>query len=125
MQSPSLKVVVVALSAVYALAGIAGALQLREEVPPQPGWTLLAAFWAFLAVSLWRLSAIARTTSILLLLLVVLLFTIGGFQPLYLPEFGILITTEGLPHRQAIHVCIVAAALAALLVLVKNKSAFR
>ncbi len=125
MHSSSLKFVVVLLVAGYTLAGIASALQLRAEVAPQTYWGLLAAFWAFLAVSLWRLSIIARTISVTLLWFVVFLFTLSAFDPSYFSELWAEIGVAGRQNHPVIYVVMALSAFVALRVLAKNKAEFR
>ncbi len=125
MKSSILKFVIFLLAAGYALAGIASALQFREEEEPQAYWGLLAAFWAFLAVSLWRLNVIAKTISVTLLWCVVLLFGFGAVEPLYLSELAEVIGVAGLQPRRAINACIALSAFGALRVLAKHREVFR
>ncbi len=125
VHSSSLKLVVTILAAVYMLAGIASALQLKAQVTPQTVWLLLAGFWVFLAVSLWRLSVIGRTISVTLLWCVVFLFTFSAFAPSYFSELGSEIGATGLQNSQVSYVVIALSAFVALRVLGKHKMEFR
>lgn len=125
MYSSSLKFVVVMLATVYAFAGIASALQLHAEVAPQTYWGLLAAFWAFLAVSLWRLSLIARTISVTLLWCVVFLFTLSALDPSYFSELWAEFGAAGRQNHPVIYVVMALSAFVALRVLANNKAEFR
>ena len=125
MQSLSLKFVIVLLVAGYTLAGIASALQLRAEVESQTYWGVLAAFWAFLAVSLWRLSVIAKIISVTLLWSVVLLCIFDALEPLHFSELAEGIGVGRLQTRRTIDACIVLSAFGALRVLAKHRAVFR
>jgi peptidoglycan/LPS O-acetylase OafA/YrhL len=125
MQSSSLKFVIVLLVAGYALAGFASAHQLRAEMAPQAYWGTLAAFWAFLAVSLLRLSVTARTISVALLWSVVLLFSLCALEPSSVSELAEVLGMAELQTRRVSNACIALSAFGALRVLAKHKAVFR
>lgn len=125
MYKPTLKVVVTILALSYLLAGAASVLALRQQGQYLIGWTLLAAFWLFLAVSIWRLSRIARTISVTFLWVVVLGGAAAGLHPYYMPELGAAFAYPGLQDRPEVLLVPAVFGLVALRVLAKNKEEFR
>lgn len=125
MYKPSLKFVVTILALLYLLAGVASALVLRQREEFLVAWSLLAGFWFFLAISLWRLSRIARTVSVTLLWVVLLVGTLGALHPYYLPELKPAFDHPGLKNQPEILLVPALLSLWALRILGKNKQEFR
>lgn len=125
MYKPSLKFVVAILALVYLFAGIASAMAMREREEFIIGWSLLAGFWIFLAISIWRLSRIARTVSVTLLWALVLFGTLGATHQYYFPELRSAFDHPGLQNQPEILLLPAFLSLWALRILAKNKGEFR
>ncbi len=125
MYKPSLKFVVTILALVYVLAGIASAMAMRERHEFIIGWSLLAGLCFFLAISTWRLSRIARTISVTLLWVLVLVGALGALHPYYFPELKPAFAHAGLRNQPEILLVPAFLSLWALRILAKNKGEFR
>lgn len=125
MYNPSLKFVVTILALLYLLAGVASAVELHQREEFLIAWSLLAASWFFLAISIWRLNRIARTVSVTLLWVVLLVGTLGALHPYYFPELKPAFDHPGLRNQPEILLVPALLSLWALRILAKNKEEFR
>ncbi len=125
MYKPSLRFVVTILALLYLLAGAASTMAMREREEFIIGWALLAGFWFFLTVSIWRLSRIARTVSVTLLWTLVLIGALGALHPYYFPELKPAFAHPGLQNQPEILLVPAFLSLWALRILARNKQEFR
>lgn len=125
MYKASLKFVVTILALLYLLAGVASAMELRRREEYLILWSLFAGLWFFLAISIWRLSRIARTVSVTFLWVIILIGTLGALHPYYFPELKPAFDHPGLQNQPEILLVPALLSLWAVRILGKNKREFR
>lgn len=125
MYKASLKFVITIIALLYVLAGIASVMAMRQQEDFIIGWSLLAGFWFFLAISIWRLSRIARVVSMTFLWVVILVGTAAALHPYYFPELRPAFAHPSLRNQPEILLVPALLSLWALRIFAKNREEFR
>ncbi len=117
--------VILLLVLVYVLAGLFSMVKLHKTEDFEVIWSVAAALWFFLAVGMIRRSQIARTITVTLMWLCILILPFGIVDPDTLAMFFL----EGHGHSprelRAVAIPLVVISLIGVKVLGKNRKEFR
>jgi hypothetical protein len=125
MPSGLLTLVLVVVVIAYLAMGVYGAVKLYHHDNPQFFWSVSSAFWLFLAVGMVRMSRIARTITVTLMWLLVLILPFGIADPENLLMLWPALRETGGQNLRAVAIPVVTFSLFSLIILGKNRDEFR